>query len=684
MAAVPPSAGDRPAHNAPQRVVKQQDIDSLLELEHRVLDLHAIVSVTDAAGRIIYVNDKFCEISGFERSELMGQNHRLLKSGLHQDDFYRDMWSTISSGRPWQGKVCNRAKDGSLYWVASTIAPVMDDSGRPYRYFSIRTDVTRLKLAELALAEHQQQWLFAQRLAHIGSWVFDLSSGAFKWSDEVCRIFGGDADAGVCRPSLAQLGEFIHPEDRARVQASQQAAIETDTLHDMVYRIVRPSGEIRYVHELAQSERDEQGLAQRLCGTVQDITDHMASERALRVARDEAERANRAKSEFLSSMSHELRTPLNAILGFGQLMEYDDTLPEEHQDSVQEILRAGRHLLELINDVLDLAKIESGRIDMSIEEVDVAALADECLTQLSAVAQNASVRLIQAIGVGVRVLADRSRLRQALLNLLSNAIKYNRRGGSVSIEAQAQGPQTLRIVVRDTGIGIPADRINELFQPFHRLHTDLENIEGTGIGLTITRRVVELMDGSVGADSEVGVGSRFWIELPVPIGTEGVDGTRAADDAPAASATPEAPVHTVLYIEDNPANIKLMQQILLKRPGIKLYTAHLPGLGLELAATHKPDLILLDINMPYMDGYQVLGILKNHPSLSLTPVVALTSNAMPRDMERGLAAGFTDYLTKPLDVPYLMGALDRLLPPRAGAPLTPLPQSHRTQPQEDA
>jgi PAS domain S-box-containing protein len=520
-------------------------------------------------------------------------------------------------------------------------------------------DIDDRKRAELALAERERQLREAQALAHIGNWQADLVSGELSWSDEIYRIFGHEP--GSFEPSVEAFHAAVHPDDRALVLESEERARQTGH-HDVVHRIVRPDGTVRHVHELAQMEIDATGGVVRLIGTVQDVTEQVEVEQALMAASEEADRANQAKSDFLSSMSHELRTPMNAILGFGQLMEYDDALPGEHQDNVGEILKAGHHLLELINEVLDLAKIESGHVDLSLEPVDVCTIVDECLSLVGTLAAKRDIQLSHSGLKGVAVRADRMRLKQALLNLLSNAVKYNREGGSVRLEVRPQGAERLCIQVTDTGPGIPAERQAELFQPFNRLDAKHSNIEGTGIGLTITRRLVEMMGGIVDVESEVGVGSTFWIELPfesAPGSDHGHEWVTADSAVPAAHV--ETVQHTVLYIEDNPANIKLVAQILGRRQHIRLLTAHTPELGIELALARRPDLILLDINLLGMDGYQVLEVLKADANLKTIPVVAITANAMPRDIERGRAAGFSEYLTKPLDVGQFHAVVDRLL-----------------------
>ncbi len=396
-------------------------------------------------------------------------------------------------------------------------------------------------------------------------------------------------------------------------------------------------------------------------GVVHDISSRKKVEQALIDARDEADRANQAKSEFLSSMSHELRTPLNAILGFSQLLEYDESLSAEHRDSAHEIIKAGAHLLSLINEVLDLAKIEAGHVELTLEPVEVCAVIAECLPMVNALADKRSIRLSHRGLQGISVRADHMRLKQALLNLISNAIKYNRDGGSVHIEVQAsEANDRLRIRITDTGLGIPSHRLDELFQPFNRLAAENSGVEGTGIGLTITRRVVEMMEGSVGVESKMGQGSTFWIELPLESTCDAVqEHTARANESTALRDARKKQV--VLYIEDNPANLKLVMQILKNHKHIHLLTADCAEAGTELALTHKPDLILLDINMPQMSGYEVMEIFKSDENLIDIPVIAVTANAMERDIQHALAAGFTDYLTKPIDIEPFLETIERRL-----------------------
>jgi PAS domain S-box-containing protein len=738
------------------------------------------------------VNDKFCVISGYTRQELLGQNHRIVKSGLHDATFYKDLWGTIVCGRVWQGEVCNRKKNGELYWVEATIFPILDRKGAPLQYISIRTDITALNATQEALRIGEERLRRGQQFANIGTWEWTIETGDLFWSERIAPLFG--YPVGELATSYENFLNALHPDDRQSVIDAVAACVERDAPYEIEHRVVWPDGTVRWLLERGAVTRNEAGKALKMLGVVQDIdkrkkaelalahsetklanTNHMLhlvmdsiparifwkdmdlrylgcnrafaadagrsdpreiiglddlsmpwsdwaelyrqddraviasrqpkldyeegqttadghklwlntskvplfdaqaqlvgvlgvyaditerklSEQALIAAREAADRANQAKSDFLSSMSHELRTPMNAILGFAQMLEYDSEMTADQQDNVHEILKAGRHLLDLINEVLDLAKIESGRIELSMEGVDLPTLGEDCRHLIQPLADQAGIDLRFELLAENSVFSDRVRLKQVLLNLLSNAIKYNRPGGSVRLTAAAGKPGYLRLAVTDTGTGIAPERLSDLFQPFNRLGAEASEIEGTGIGLTITRRLLDLMGGEVGVESTLGIGTTFWLELALGQ-TAKVGAGRTVADSINANESPQREAQ-VLAIDDNPANLKLIAQVMGMREHVHLLTAHTPELGIELALLHRPDLILLDINMPEMDGYQVLKVLQASAELRHIPVVAITANAMPREVERGKAAGFTDYLTKPLDIGHFLQVADALL-----------------------
>ena len=466
-----------------------------------------------------------------------------------------------------------------------------------------------------------------------------------------------------CQAHLATLqGQAAHADDEVHWRADGSSFPVECWSHPM-HRDGRLIGSVVTFIDISERRRAEAALKHLNEGLEARVEQRTAQ---LVGARDEAERANRAKSEFLSRMSHELRTPLNAILGFGQLLELELREPKPARQ-VREILHAGKHLLALINDVLDLARVESGKLSVSPESVALLPLVDDCLKLLRPQADVRSIRLPAAApACNVHLHADRTRLKQVLLNLLSNAIKYNRPGGTVGIDCVthdngAGAGRSLSIRVSDTGSGLDAGQQARLFVPFERLDADKQGIEGTGIGLALSKRLVELMDGSIGVQSTPGSGSTFWVRLPLADGHTGsADVAAYAAPAPVPEACGSHRVD-VLCIEDNPANLRLIEGVLTRRPGVRLLSAIAPGLGLELARTHRPALILLDINLPDMDGYAVMQCLRENEVTRAIPVVAISANAMPGDLERGKAAGFAAYITKPLDVGRLLQVVDEVI-----------------------
>lgn len=394
-----------------------------------------------------------------------------------------------------------------------------------------------------------------------------------------------------------------------------------------------------------------------VCCIAHDITRRAATEQALKDAKEEADRANRAKSEFLSRMSHELRTPMNAILGFAQLLEFENLTPDQHE-SVSHIIRGGRHLLELINEVLDISRIEAGRLTLSIEPVELSELLRETIDLVRPLTADRDLRLNASHVCNCYVLADRQRLKQVLINLVSNAIKYNRIGGSVTILCKERSPM-LRIEIIDTGNGIREDQISQLFKPFERLGAQHSTIEGTGLGLAVARRLVEAMQGAIGVESTVGEGSTFWIELPL---TESPL-VRPELREPDISGQPLDPSErrTLLYVEDNLSNLRLIEQVIAHRPALHLITARSGSEGLQLAREHLPDLVLLDLNLPDIHGQQVLQRLRAEPPLAGIPVIVISADAMVTQKERLLEAGAADYLTKPLNIKKFLDVLDRAL-----------------------
>lgn len=442
----------------------------------------------------------------------------------------------------------------------------------------------------------------------------------------------------------------LHPEDRASVLEAIEGAGRTQEDFDCDFRIDIDSTGYCWRRVMASADDTEPGKQVWTVLAV-DITDQKEAEEGMRIALSIADEANRSKSRFLASMSHEIRTPMNAVLGFAQILESSSTeqLSERQRECVHQIMTGGHHLLSLIDNVLDLSRIESGRADIALTRVDPASVMAECRTLVTSMAEKEKVKLIVPGSGGVPdVLADPTRLRQVLLNLMTNAIKYNKAGGSVTVSASFAGSSMIRFAVKDTGEGFPPDMVDELFQPFSRLGREALNIEGTGIGLVISKMLVEQMGGVLGFETNPGEGSTFWIDIP-----RANDSTLAIEERPMNVVKLVAggiQRKTILYIEDNPSNVELIKRLLSTAPGVTFVSAPDGEIGLTLAGQVNPDLILLDLNLPGIDGYQVLDKLKEMEETRNCPVIALTALSTDEDIKRGAKAGFSSYITKPFDI----------------------------------
>ncbi len=484
-----------------------------MQFQQTAMNEHALVSITDPDGNIVTANDRFCTVSQYTLAELLGANHRILNSNYHPRSFFTEMWRTISSGKIWQGNIRNRRKDGSFFWVASTIVPFLDQHGTPYQYVSIRTDITPLLEAEQALID--QSLHIRAILDNMQGGVITLDAAGSitsfnKASENIfsyasSEVIGEHINRLMPIPQLTTVGNQVQQHDQ--LSSLKELIGNTHALTG-----IRKDGTLIPI-EMVVSGISHHGLPVYIC-LLQDITLRKRAEETLIIARDEAQRANVAKSRFLSSISHDLRTPMNAILGFSQLLDLDPALPADQKEPVRQIMLAGNHLLKLIDDVLELSRLESGNLELHMENFEVSPLLDECMMMVGPQARARAVTLNHSCKPDTTVHADRTRLKQSLLNLLCNAIKYNKDGGNATLTVNPTDKGMMCFMVTDTGIGIPRERMSELFQPFSRLGAEVGGVEGTGIGLSITRNLVENMGGRIDASSEAGSGSSFWIELP--------------------------------------------------------------------------------------------------------------------------------------------------------------------------
>jgi PAS domain S-box-containing protein len=552
-------------------------------------------------------------------------------------------------------------KDGSRFPAIVSVTALRDADGGIIGYLLIGTDNSARKQVEEKLRWTEEGFrLMVESVTDCAIVMLDSEGRVVSWNTGAQRIKGYSSEEIVGQ----HFSRFYPPAEIARGTPQRDLdAAAAEGRYEVEGWRVRKDGSLFWANVVFTAIRDAAGNARGFAKLTRDLTERRLVEQTLTLAKGAAEKANLAKSEFLSSMSHELRSPLNAILGFAQLMESDVTPATPSQKaSIDEILRAGWYLLELINEILDLAQIESGKLSLSPEPTSLAEVMLECQAMIEPQAQQHGIRLtLPQFDVPCFVAADRTRLKQVLMNLLSNATKYNKAGGTVVVDLSGSTPERIRINVRDSGAGLPAEKLAQLFQPFNRLGQEHGAEQGTGIGLVMSKRLVELMGGVLGVESSVGSGSVFWCELGAAAAPELE--ARPAEPAPAEGAQPqpEAPLRTLLYVEDNPANLKLVEQLIARRPTMRLLSAVDGNQGIQLARAHQPDVILMDINLPGISGIEALKILRDDAATAHIPIVALSANAMPRDIAKGLEAGFFSYLTKPIKVKEFMDALDAAL-----------------------
>ena len=668
--------------------------DSEQKLSVTLNSIGDAVIATDAQARVTLLNPVAQKLTGWTLAQAQGQPvdevFKVINKTTRQPSPV-PVVATLAHGTT-QG-LANHAvllsRDGAEYDIADSCAPICDPDGAVVGAVLVFRDVTAEYAASQALRQVSALQKAIFNSENFSSIATDAKGVIQIFNVGAERMLGYTADEVMNQITPADLSD---PQELVARAESLSVELDTEIAPGFEALVFKASRGIEDIYELTYlckngnrvpavvsvtALRDELDsiIGYLLIGT--DNTARRAAEvererldQALRdknteleAARATADKANQAKSEFLSGMSHELRSPLNAILGFAQLMESGTPLPTTSQKaSIDQILRAGWYLLELINEVLDLALIESGRLSLSREPVSLAEVLHDCQTLMEPLAQKKELELHFAMPAApCFVSADSTRLKQVMINLLSNAIKYNRQGGHVSVSCCERAAGLLRISVQDTGEGLSASKVAQLFQPFNRLGQEDSEEEGTGIGLVVSKRLVEQMGGEMGVISTEGSGSVFWVEMDL------ISAPQFNDVAPELLLPVVAPdtlgnrVRTLLYVEDNRANMELVQQLIARRPDMRLFGAADATRGIALARQHQPDVILLDINLPGINGFQALKILHDDESMRHIPVLALSANAMPRDIERGLAAGFFRYLTKPIRVADFMDALDAAL-----------------------
>jgi PAS domain S-box-containing protein len=593
-------------------------------------------------------NRAMCRMLGTTREALLGRTIFDFVDA-HNEAIFRRQVGLRAQGEAGSYEIALTRVDGRQVHCWNNATPIHDAQGRKIGAIGLFSDISAHKRTSALLAE--QSRVLSRTLESLSQGVLAVApDGRLEtWNRRALELLQVPDSVLESEPTLQRMTRWqmdhghFGPQlerltgERERIGVRHTLEGGTDPLPvSEQYRRRRLDGRMLEI----RLHRAPDGGEVR---TYTDVTAEVEATQALIAARDEAERANRAKSEFLSRMSHELRTPLNAILGFGQLLQRDtaEPLAPGQQGRVEQILQGGRHLLALVNEVLDLARIESGTLPLALAAVQGRVLAQECLGLVAPMARERGVTLVGPEGDAPPLRADPMRLRQVLLNLLSNAIKHGRSGGRVTLR-QAAAEGGVRIEVQDDGPGLDGDQQQRLFQVFERLDADRHAVEGAGLGLALSRSLVERMQGRIGVTSAPGQGSSFWIELPL-------------------AEAPRPGPRRVLYIEDNEVNQLLMQGMLGDRADLRLEMAGRPEIGLQMAAAEPPDLVLLDIQLPGMSGFEVLEAMRRQPALARVPVIAVSANAMPQDLARAQAAGFDAYLTKPLELDRLREAVNRAL-----------------------
>ena len=799
----------------------QRATEALLSTVHQ----HAIVSTADRNGRITEVNDAFCAISGYSREELIGQNHRIVNSSEQPHEFWAEMWRTVAQGKAWRNEVCNRAKDGTLYWVDSIIAPFVDAQCKVEKYISIRFDISARRQMEAELRVSNARMSLAAGTLGLGVWEYDLVSRSLVWDERMYHLYGREG-SGDQEP-YTLWSENLHPEDRARSETELQDAINGTRPFDTVFRIRLPDGSIRYLKAAAHVERDASGRALRMIGVNFDVTERMRAdlelrntmtllnavlesatqasiiavkpdgltsvfnagaqqmlgygadevvgklslldfhdseelrerattlsvrfgrkihadhvlvereqlghpqdwnyrrkdggvvpvslavtamrdasgelfgylgiahdvsrqkqqERALQHAVEKAKNASLAKSQFLANMSHEIRTPMNAVIGLSYLLERTP-LNAEQADTLGKIKIAGKSLLSIINDVLDLSKIEASEMQIESAPFVLANVLSEltALSQVQADAKGVGFTVNNAAELPKAVVGDATRLRQVLTNLLSNAIKFTERGAvqlNVELLGQQEAQVRLRFAVKDSGIGIAPEALQRLFNPFVQADTSTtRRFGGTGLGLSIVKQLVTLMGGEVGVNSALQQGSEFWVELDFPLCG---DSAFAALEASAELALGAGLSGVrVLVVDDSAINLEVARRI-LELEGAQVWLANNGQEAVDhlLACPQSVDVVLMDVQMPVLDGHDATRRIRSGLGLTKLPVIALTAGISTGEQGRAAATGMNDVVAKPFDPQTLVRCICKYVSVDAGAALPVIKPDRADWPQID-
>ncbi len=650
------------------RQLTEANVTLQLSEEKLAVTLNSIgdgVIATDAEARVTLLNPLAEELAGWTQAQARG---RLVSEIFHvvnketRESALIPVLETLAKG-VIQGMANHTvliSRQGSECDIADSCAPIRDRDGLVIGAVLVFRDVTGDYAAQQALRD-QQFYTRSLIESNIDALMTTDPEGIITDVNNQMETL-----TGCSREELIGAAFKNYFTDSVRAEAGIKLVLSEGKVTDYELTARAKDGQETIVSYNATNFHDRDGVLKGVFAAARDVTERKRWDRVLHentleleAAKAVAEKANLAKSDFLSSMSHELRSPLNAILGFAQLMDSDEPPPSVAQkSSIDQILHAGWYLLELINEILDLAVVESGRLALSLEPVSLPEVILECQAMIEPQARKRGITMtFPKFAKPCYIKADHTRVKQVIINLLSNAIKYNNAGGSVTLSCTPSDESFIRICVKDTGVGLSAQNLAQLFQPFNRLGQEAGGEEGTGIGLVVSKRLVELMQGRIGVESTVNAGSNFWIDLVADNDPHAAYIKAALAQPVGAPPTTAVRSRLLLYVEDNPANLKLIEQLIARRPDMRLLTAQNGQDGISLARVHLPEVILMDINLPGINGIEAMKILRADPTTQHIPIVALSANAMPQDIEKGIAAGFFRYLTKPIKVPEFLETL---------------------------
>jgi hypothetical protein len=649
-------------------ILERENSRRALDNQKFALDQHAIVSITDLQGNINYANDRFCAISGYSREELIGVNHRIVKSGMHDASVFQDLWRTVTAGQVWRGEVCNRAKNGQLYWVSATIVPLMGADGLPEQYIGIRTDITGRKAVETKLAEQLRFVEVLLDATPTAIYLKDLQGRYLRFNRAFEELFGIERDQWLGK----NVFDLVPGDAAAMMHAKDSELFAAGTVQTYEASFTnRRTGAVREGLYWKAPVTNVQGEITGLVGTILDVTDRNRMAQELRDSKQKAEAASQAKSDFLANMSHEIRTPMNGVIGMTDLALDTDLAPVQ-REYLQTVRSSAQSLMVILNDILDFSKIEAGKLNIEETEFSLPEFLRETLRSLQARADKKGLQLDLQLGDGLPPLAigDPVRIRQVLTNLCDNAIKFTAQG-TVSVLVTPEplpggaGTFGLRLAVRDSGIGIPPEKQESIFEAFSQADTSTtRKFGGTGLGLTICSRLVGLMGGRIWVESTPGQGSVFY--FTVQLGSVASRGQSSPTSL--VSDIPAAPIQVglkILLVEDHPVNQKLATTLLTKW-GHVVTVAHHGQEAVDLYPKEPWDLVLMDMQMPVMGGLEATQLIRKmemeRNDGKRVPIIAMTANAMESDRQACLDAGMDDFVAKPFNVATVRAAMARVIP----------------------